>query len=160
MVMALTDEEISQLDIVPEIFPNLLLGRSSDVNKITPYFDVGTIDNRELRPHFFDERNQTWHLRIICDVSSWYQVEKFNLEYQPMKATSTPPGAKGPPSAVQRRPFFKIHASKASLASCVRRRSGAATPCRILWLFLVVRNTAGDGFGTYLKWDRDEQCPF
>jgi len=67
-----------------------------------------------------------------------------------MKAISTPPGARGPPSAVQRRPFFKIQASKPSFASWVKRRSGAATPCKILWLFLVVRKTLGDGFGTYL----------
>lgn len=67
-----------------------------------------------------------------------------------MKAISTPPLASGPPSAVHLRPFFWIQASNWSLASCVRRRSGGATPCRMLWLFFVVRNTAGDGLGTYL----------
>ena len=68
-----------------------------------------------------------------------------------MNAMSTPPGARGPPSAVQRRPFFRIHASKLSFASFVRRRLGSATPWRMLWLFFVVRNTDGDGFGTYLR---------
>lgn len=64
---------------------------------------------------------------------------------------STPPGARGPPSAVQRRPFFRIHASKFSFCSLVRRKLGSATPCRMLWLFFVVRNTLGDGLGTYLR---------
>src|SRR5688572_19362365 len=68
-----------------------------------------------------------------------------------MKATSTPPGARGPPSAVHLNPFLVIQASKPSFCSCVKRRSGAATPCKMLWLFLVVRKTLGDGFGTYLR---------
>ncbi|KAL9714779.1 hypothetical protein Ac2012v2_001439 [Leucoagaricus gongylophorus] len=71
-----------------------------------------------------------------------------------MKATSTPPGARGPPSAVQRSPFLRIQASKLSCACRVSRRSGAATPCRMLWLFLVILNTAGDGFGTYLEYQK------
>ena len=67
-----------------------------------------------------------------------------------MKAMSTPPWARGPPSAVHRRPFLRIQASKADLASLVNLRSGSATPWRILWLFFVVLKTAGLGFGTYL----------
>ena len=67
-----------------------------------------------------------------------------------MTAMSTPPGARGPPSAVHLNPFLRIQASKASLASLVIRRSGGETPCKILWLFLVVRKTLGEGFGTYL----------
>ena len=67
-----------------------------------------------------------------------------------MKAISTPPSARGPPSAVHRRPFLRIQASKAALASGVNLRSGSATPWRMLWLFFVVLKTAGLGFGTYL----------
>ena len=76
-----------------------------------------------------------------------------------MKAISHPPGASGPPSAVQRRPFFRIHASKFSFCSLVRRRLGSATPCRMLWLFFVVRKTDGEGLGTYLPFGL-ETCLF
>jgi hypothetical protein len=72
----------------------------------------------------------------------------------PINAMSTPPGANGPPSAVHRKPFLRIQASNPSLFSCVNLNSGGATPCKILWLFLVVRKTLGDGFGTYLRTEK------
>jgi hypothetical protein len=61
----LTYEKIGQLDVIPEIFPNLLLGRSWDVDKITADFDVRAVDNGKVGPNLLDKRNETGHLGII-----------------------------------------------------------------------------------------------
>jgi len=93
-----------------------------------------------------------------------------------MMAISMPPGASGPPSQSQYcSALYSIQSVIACAASGVRRKAGSAIPCRILvglrkvnevtighiqiltiekrtlWLFFVMRNTVGDGFGTYLK---------
>ena len=119
------------------------------MHEVTPDFDVGTVDDREVGTYALDEGDETRHLRVICS-SRERAVQPATSVCLPMKAMSTPPGARGPPSAVHRRPFLRIQASKFSIASLVRRRLGSATPWRMLWLFFVVRKTEGDGFGTYL----------
>ena len=35
------------------------------MNKITPDFDVGAIDDRKIRSNFFDKWDETRHLRIV-----------------------------------------------------------------------------------------------
>lgn len=66
----LTDEHISVLNVVPEIIPDLLLGRALDVDKVTSDLDVRAIDDRELRPNFLDERNEARHLWVVWKALS------------------------------------------------------------------------------------------
>ena len=47
-----TYEQIGVLDVVPEILPDFLLGRTFDVHKVASNFDVRTIDNGNIRPDF------------------------------------------------------------------------------------------------------------
>jgi hypothetical protein len=60
-----TDEEIRQLDVIPEIFPDLFLGRPWNVDKITADFYVRAVDNGKFGPDLLDKRNETRHLRVI-----------------------------------------------------------------------------------------------
>lgn len=65
----LTDKKIGQLNVIPKIFPDLLLRRPRNIHKITSDFDVRAVNNRELWPNFFDKRDQARHLGVICNVS-------------------------------------------------------------------------------------------
>jgi hypothetical protein len=68
--------------------------------------------------------------------------------------TSAPPSdgsRKGPPSESQYRVALSLIQSVMLFLSLADiRSSGFATPWRILWTFLVIRNTPGLGLGTYL----------
>lgn len=53
------------LDVVPEVLPNLLLRRTRYVNKIATDLNMRAVDDGDIGSDFSDERNETWHLRII-----------------------------------------------------------------------------------------------
>jgi hypothetical protein len=61
----LTDKQVCKLDIVPQILPNFLLGRSLDVYKVTSDLDMRAIHNWQVGPELFDEWYEPWHLRIV-----------------------------------------------------------------------------------------------
>lgn len=61
----LTDEKISQLDVVPEIFPDFFLRGPWDMYEVAANLDVRPVDNGQFGPNFADERNKTGHLGII-----------------------------------------------------------------------------------------------
>ena len=61
----LTDEQIRELDVVPQVLPDLLLRGTRDVHKITPDLNVRAVDDGELRPDFLDERDEARHLRVV-----------------------------------------------------------------------------------------------
>lgn len=63
----MTDEQVGKLDVVPEVFPDSLLGSTLLVDQIATEFDVGTVDDGNFGPDFLDERNETRHLGVICD---------------------------------------------------------------------------------------------
>jgi hypothetical protein len=46
-----TDEQVCELDILPKIFPDLLLRRSSLVDQIAPDLDMRSVDDRQLGPN-------------------------------------------------------------------------------------------------------------
>ena len=67
---------------------------------------------------------------------------------------SAPPSddfLKGPPSHSQYRSAFSCIQSVIFAKSAPNRSPGGATPCRMLWHFLVTLNTVPRGFGTYLN---------
>lgn len=72
----LTDKKIGQLNVIPKVFPDLLLRRPGNVHKITSDFDVRAVNNRELWPNFFDQRDQAGHLGVICNVSMLAEGKK------------------------------------------------------------------------------------
>ena len=53
------------MNVVPQVLPNLLLGRARVVNEVAANFDVGAIDDGEPRADFLDQGNETRHLRVI-----------------------------------------------------------------------------------------------
>jgi hypothetical protein len=61
----LTDEKVCNLDIIPEILPNLFLRRARHVNQIATDLNVRTIDDRQFGPELFYQGNETGHLRIV-----------------------------------------------------------------------------------------------
>ena len=61
----LTDKQIRQLDVVPQVLPDLLLRGTRDVHEITPDLNVRAVDDGELRPDFLDERDEARHLRVV-----------------------------------------------------------------------------------------------
>lgn len=98
------------LDVVPEVLPHLLLRRATLTDEVAPDLDVGAVNNGQVRAHAPDERDESRHLGVICTtVLRVRYAYTRKVEDEPMKAMSTPPFASGPPSAVQRKPFFKIH---------------------------------------------------
>jgi hypothetical protein len=122
-----TDEQVRMLNVIPEILPDLLLRRSWNVNEVTANLDVRSVDDWQVRAILLDEWDETWHLGVIWG-GSISEVVQERSRHSPMKAMSTPPSAKGPPSVVHLSPFLRIHASKLALASSVKRRLGSATP--------------------------------
>jgi hypothetical protein len=78
------------LYIIPQILPNLLLRRPRNVDEITSNFDMGPVDDWKFWPDFLDQRDQTRHLRIICDADE-VLIKETQRKKLPMKATSTPP---------------------------------------------------------------------
>lgn len=52
-----TNEQIGKLDSVPKILPDLRLRRPLLVNKIRANLNVRPIDNGQIGPGTFDERN-------------------------------------------------------------------------------------------------------
>lgn len=122
-----TDEQVRMLNVVPEILPDLLLGRSWNVDQVASNLDMRSVDDWQVRAILLDEWDETWHLRIVWG-GSISEVDQERSKHLPMKAISTPPSANGPPSVVHRSPFLRIHASKLALASSVKRRLGSATP--------------------------------
>jgi hypothetical protein len=61
----LTDEEISKLDFVPEVFPDFFLGRSRHVNEVATDLDMRTVYNRQFGPDLPDQRDEAGHLRVV-----------------------------------------------------------------------------------------------
>jgi len=75
------------LDTAPEVIPDFGLRRTINVNEVTAnlcssnrsmvdssahdqqrpgaYLDMGTIDNWNVGSCFLDERNESWHLRVV-----------------------------------------------------------------------------------------------
>ena len=106
----MTDEQVGELNVLPQVLPDFLLRGTFLLDKIAADLDVRAVDNGKLGSNFLDEGNKTGHLRVIysCCQRGHQGVDESDL---PIKATSTPPGASGPPGAVHLRPFFKIQAS-------------------------------------------------
>jgi hypothetical protein len=65
-VCARTDEQVCKFNILPKIIPHLLLRRPRDVDEVRADLDVRAIDDRHLGADFFNERNETRHLWIVC----------------------------------------------------------------------------------------------
>lgn len=59
------DEHVTSLDVAPEEFPDIGLGRPLLGNKVAPNLDVGSVQNRAVRSDLLDQRNETGHLRVI-----------------------------------------------------------------------------------------------
>lgn len=65
LVHGVTDEQIRMLDVVPQVLPNLLLRRPSDVNEIATDLNVRPVDDGDVRADFLDQGYKAWHLRVI-----------------------------------------------------------------------------------------------
>ena len=110
-----------------------------------------SIQNWPIWSQFLDKRDETRHLGVI---------NLHPLEYSGKKSsrltmmTSAPPssgGRSGPPGESQYLfALSSIHSVKVFLSSTLIHSPGLLTPWRILWTVLVIRNTPGFGFGTYL----------
>lgn len=64
----LTDEQIRELDVVPEVLPHLFLGRSGHVDEVAADLDVRAVDDRQLGADFLDQRDQPGHLGIVYSI--------------------------------------------------------------------------------------------
>ena len=106
----MTDEQVGELDVLPQVLPDSLLRGTFLLNKIAADLDVRAVDDGKLGSDFLDKWNETGHLRVVCSCCQRGH-QGMDERRLPMKATSTPPGASGPPSAVHLSPFFKIQAS-------------------------------------------------
>jgi len=53
------------LDVIPEVVPDFLLGRTLLVDEVTTNLDVGTVDDGEVWAGLLDQRDQARHLGII-----------------------------------------------------------------------------------------------
>ena len=62
----MTDEQIGELDVLPQVLPYAFLWGTLLLNEIAADLDVRTVDNGQLRSDFLDEGNETGHLRVIC----------------------------------------------------------------------------------------------
>ena len=100
-----------------------------------------------------DKRNKTRHLRVI-NLRNFENPETLKACGIHTTMMSAPPslgGLNGPPSDSQYRlALSSIQSCRIFLSSVLIDSSSAATPCRILWTVLVILNTPGFGFGTYL----------
>jgi len=70
----MTDENVRMFDVIPEVFPDLLLSGTFPVDEVTPDLDVGTVDDGEVWVGLLDQRDQAWHLGIIWNEG---QVDSF-----------------------------------------------------------------------------------
>src|SRR5271170_1796769 len=59
------DKYISELNSFPQVIPDLFLRRSLLFHKVATNLDVRTIDDWDIGPRFFDQGNETRHLRVI-----------------------------------------------------------------------------------------------
>lgn len=63
----MTDEYVREFDTPPKFLPNLRLRRARHRNQIAANMNVTAENNRPIRSHFFGNRDQRYHLRIIDD---------------------------------------------------------------------------------------------
>ena len=61
----MTDEQVGQLDVLPEVLPYSLLRGTFLLNEITADLDVRAVDNGQLGSDFLDKGDETGHLRVI-----------------------------------------------------------------------------------------------
>ena len=61
----MTDEQVGELNVLPQVLPDSFLRGTLLLNKITTDLDVRAVDDRKLGSNFLDERNETGHLRVI-----------------------------------------------------------------------------------------------
>ena len=64
-VHRVTDEHVRMLDVVPQVLPDLLLGRASNVYEVRTNLNMRTIDDGQFRSDFLDQGNETRQLRVI-----------------------------------------------------------------------------------------------
>ena len=61
----MTDEHIRELNSLPQVIPNLLLGGALALDEVTADLDMGSVDDWDVRTILFDQRNETRHLWVI-----------------------------------------------------------------------------------------------
>lgn len=60
-----TNEEISQLNVIPEVFPDFFLRGSCNMDEVTANFYMRAVDDGKVGSNFLNERNETRHLWVI-----------------------------------------------------------------------------------------------
>lgn len=65
LVDRVTDEQVGELNILPQVLPNTFLRGTFLLNEIAADLDVRAVDNGKLGSNFLDEGNETGHLWVI-----------------------------------------------------------------------------------------------
>jgi hypothetical protein len=77
------DEHIGQLDVVPEIEPDVALRRSIDGSEVVSDLNVRAVEHRAIRGKLLDEGDKSGHLRII-DLSIKKTSRQYSCHAQPV----------------------------------------------------------------------------
>jgi hypothetical protein len=92
-VYRMADKHIREFDPLPEEFPDLFLRTSRLRNQIAPNFNMRTIYDFDLGPMCSDQRDKTWHLRVVdnnnistagCKRTPWRKPVSLSIEEDPV----------------------------------------------------------------------------
>lgn len=61
----MTDKHVGVFNVIPKVFPDIVLRRSRNSDEITSDLDMRSVQDRSVRCKLFDERNKPRHLRIV-----------------------------------------------------------------------------------------------
>lgn len=61
----MADEHISLLNVLPQVFPDILLGAAGLGHQVTADLNVRAVHNWAVGGHFLDQGDETGHLRVI-----------------------------------------------------------------------------------------------